>query len=126
MKKLLINVAIIAAMGACSAPVFAENRTYTERECSTDSYGNTTCRDKTTNVETGVITYSNQTVNGYATGSTIHNGNNGYVTYGQTVAGQRVAILNTGLPTGPALAAGVIVALGSLSLGVKSLLRHLS
>jgi len=121
MKKLIISSAIMLGLAGAALPVSADTRTYTERECSTDSYGNTTCRDKTTNVETGVITYSNHTVNGYATGSSI---GGGYITYGQAVTGQSVNILNTGLPTGGALVAGVIVALGSLSLAFKVLLRQ--
>jgi len=123
MKKLIMSIATIAAVLTVALPVQAETRTYTERECSTDSYGNTTCRDKTTNIETGVITYSNQTVNGYATGSTIRSGySTGGVAYTTTV--QDVAILNTALPTGSSLAAGIIVALGGLSMALKLWLRR--
>ena len=113
MKKLLTTIALAITALAISANVQAATRTYTERECSTDSYGNTTCRDKTTNVETGVITYSNHTVNGYATG-------------GVVTTGQQIRILNTAVPSGVSLAATIIVALGGLSMGLKVLLRHLS
>ena len=113
MKKLLTTVALMITALAMSVSVQAATRTYTERECSTDSYGNTTCRDKTTNIETGVITYSNQTVNGYATGGVI-------------TSGQQIQILNTAVPSGVTLAAGIVVALGGLSMGLKTLLRRLS
>jgi len=122
MKKLIISFAVMLGLASSALPALADSRTYTERECSTDSYGNTTCRDKTINIETGVITYSNHTVNGYATGSS----SGGYITYGQAVTGQSVNILNTGLPTGGALIAGVVVALGSLSLALKVLLRQVN
>ena len=116
MKKKIITLAIATLALAVAPLVSADSRTYTERECSTDSYGNTTCRDKTVNVETGVITYSNQQVVGRVDSSVI--GTGGSITYGNMGG---LTILNTGFPDVPSVAAGATVALGGVSYLIKRL-----
>ncbi|MBQ6438010.1 hypothetical protein IJJ12_01345 [bacterium] len=116
MKKTLIIASMILAMATS-----VQARTYTERECSTDSYGNTTCRDKITNVDTGVITYSNESVTrGVVSGGRIVSGTTGT----RGVVGQQITILNTATPAFvPMLATGV-VALGAVSMVVKTWRRQ--
>lgn len=108
MKKQLLALAVFSLV-ALPAKVSAE----TVRECSTDSYGNTTCRDKTTNVETGVITYSNVS-------SSSSSGTSGTSSSGQ------MQILNTATPSSVNLLAAAIVALGGVAFVSKRLLRRLS
>ncbi len=118
MKKQILGLAIAALALTSVSPVSADNRSYTERECSTDSYGNTTCRDKTVNVQTGVITYSNQRVTGVVDSSVIRSGRS----YGR--GGRGIAILNTGFPDVPSVAAGVTIGVGGLSYLVQKLRRR--
>ena len=110
MKKTLI--AIVTILTLVSQVSSARAATYTERECSTDNYGNTTCRDKVTNVETGVITYTNETVT-KAVAST-------------GVAGQEIKILNTATPAFVPVVATLLVALGAVSMVIKNLRRQVA
>lgn len=116
MKKVIISLAL---MMMAVAPVMAETRT--ERECSTDNYGNTTCRDKTTDIQTGVITYSNETTTtvtgGVVNGSTVTGGR-------VTSTAEGVEILNTSVPGYVDVLAGVVVALGAGSWLVKRAVRR--
>ena len=113
MKKQLLALAVFSLV-ALPAKVSAE----TVRECSTDSYGNTTCRDKTTNVETGVITYSN--VSSSSSGGSSSSGTSGTSSSGQ------MQILNTATPSSVNLLAAAIVALGGVAFVSKRFLRRLS
>lgn len=115
MKKQILGLAIAALALTSVTPINADNRSYTERECSTDSYGNTTCRDKTVNVETGVITYSNQRVTGVIDSSVIGSGRS---------YGRGIAILNTGFPDVPSVVAGITIGVGGLSYLVQKLRRR--
>jgi hypothetical protein len=84
--------------------------TTTEKVCTYDSYGNQTCRDKITNVETGEITYTNETVT-YSADT---------ISYQDNLT--QTEILEAGLPIWFAPAAGVMVGLGVISLILKRFL----
>jgi hypothetical protein len=97
MKKFLIALSVFSLM--VSSVVAA---TITERECSTDNYGNTTCRDKVTDIETGVITYTNAVTTTRTETST-------------TTGQGQVKILNTAAPAYIDTLAMGLVALGAVS-----------
>jgi hypothetical protein len=108
MKRVTTFIIGLSLLAVTVMPVAAA--TTTEKVCTYDSYGNQTCRDKITNVDTGVITYANETV-----------------TYSdQTVAYRdnlsQAEILDAGLPAWFAPAAGVMVALGAISFVLKRII----
>ena len=111
MKKIIVTLATFLTAVALVQPVAAT--TWTERECHTDSYGYTTCRDKLTNVETGIITYTNGTVTygGVSSGIIAQN----------TKTVSDVKILNTGSSSTLNAVAATVVGLGVLSLVIKKI-----
>lgn len=90
MKKLMIAIAFLSFL---ALPVQAR----TDRVCTTDSYGNTTCTESTTNVRTGEIAYSDG----------VHS----------------VEILNTSTPSFVSIIAFGTVSLGAISLYLKKKLQ---
>ena len=115
MNKLITAFAII-----CLTATSVQAATTTERECWTDSYGNTTCRDKITNIETGVITYSNETV-------TVSSGtiaNTSVTTSSNGTTSSQMQILNTALPSSASFLAAGSVVLGAVAMVLKQALHR--
>ncbi len=92
LKTVFLTLGLVAL---CATGVQANTTETIEKVCSTDSYGNTTCSDKVTNVTTGEISYVNK------------------------VTTKEVEILNTSVPSMVPVLASSIVALGGLSLYFK-------